>query len=90
MVWIELDVLGVVLSTAHQVYRVTLDGEVTLVAGSGEKGGADGESLEASLCFPNDIGVGPDGTVYINDVADETSTGMKLGPTRIRRLYLAP
>lgn len=81
--------LWVVARSAHQIYRVTLDGEVELVAGSGEKGGKDGPAEEASFCFPNDLGFSPDGRyLYVNEVADETSTGQKLGPTRIRRIDL--
>ncbi|MEM7049201.1 MAG: SMP-30/gluconolactonase/LRE family protein [Acidobacteriota bacterium] len=80
-------VLYVVARKAHQIYTVSLEGEVTLFAGSGEKGGADGALLEASFCFPNDIAVSPDGRrLYVNEVADETSEGRKLAPTRIRIL----
>ena len=82
-------VLWVVARSAHQIYRVTLAGEIELVAGSGEKGGADGAAAEASFCFPNDLGFSPDGRyLYVNDVADESSNGQKLGPTRIRRIDL--
>ena len=83
--------LLVVARAAHQIYRVSLDGEVELWAGSGEKGGDDGDALEASFCFPNDIAVGPDGrTVYVNDVGDHSSDGAKLGPTRIRKITVSP
>ena len=82
--------LWVVARSAHQIYRVSLAGEVELVAGSGEKGGKDGPALEASFCFPNDLGFSPDGrTLYVNEVADESTDGRKLGPTRIRRIDLA-
>lgn len=82
-------VLWVVARSAHQIYRVTLDGEVELIAGSGAKGGADGPAAEASFCFPNDLGFSPDGRyLYVNEVADETSNGQKLGPTRVRRIDL--
>lgn len=77
--------LYVVARETHQIYRVSLDGEATLYAGNGEKGGADGPLLEASFCYPNDIAVSPDGSrFYINEVADSTSDGKRLAPTRIR------
>ena len=81
--------LYVVARSAHQVYRVTLDGQFELFAGSGEKGGADGDLSSASFCYPNDIAINSDGTaLYLNDVADHASEGRILGPTRIRRIDL--
>ena len=81
------DALYVVARKVHQIYEVSLDGEVTLYAGDGEKGGTDGPLLEASFCYPNDIAVSPDGSrLYVNEVADHASEGKKLGPTRIRVL----
>lgn len=83
--------LWVIARLAHQIYRVDLDGTVTLVAGSGEKGGADGAPADASFCFPNDLGWSTDGTtLYVNDVADEASDGNLLAPTRIRRIVFEP
>ncbi len=79
--------LFVVARTAHQIYEVSLSGEVTLFAGCGSKGGQDGPRLAASFCYPNDIAISPDGkTLYVNEVADETSDGLKLAPTRIRAI----
>ncbi|MEE2777256.1 MAG: hypothetical protein VYE73_10930, partial [Acidobacteriota bacterium] len=81
--------LYVVARSAHQVYRVSLDGEVELFAGSGEKGGQDGDRLSASFSYPNDIAVSADGrSLVLHDVADHSSEGRTLGPTRIRRIDL--
>lgn len=81
--------LYVVGRSAHQIFKVSFDGSYEVFAGSGEKGGDDGSPTEASFCFPNDIAASPDGrTFYINDVADHTTTGPKLGPTRIRRIRI--
>ena len=81
--------LFVVGRGAHRIFRVGLDGAFEVLAGSGEKGGTDGDPASARFCFPNDIAVGIDGRyLYINEVADETSTGMDLEPTRIRRIAL--
>ena len=83
--------LWVVARSAHQIYRVSLDGKVELFAGTGEKGGKDGPALDSSFCYPNDLGFSPDGRyLYVNEVADETSEGQKLGPTRIRRIEMKP
>ena len=70
--------------------RLLREGEVELVAGSGEQGGVDGSLAEASFCFPNDIVASPDGRVlYVNEVGDDATTGRELTPTRIRRIVLA-
>ena len=59
------------------------------MAGSGEKGGQDGNAKEASFCYPNDIVASADGkTLYVNEIADETSNGFKLSPTRVRQIDL--
>lgn len=82
--------LYVVARSAHQIYMVTLDGEIELLAGSGEQGIDDGPALEATFSYPNDIGISPDGRyLYVNDVADVESTGVKLAPMVIRRIDLS-
>lgn len=82
--------LYVVARSAHQLFRVSLDGDVQLFAGNGTKGQTDGPRLEASFCYPNDVEVSPDGQwLYVNDVADISSDGTKLGPTALRRVALS-
>lgn len=77
--------LFVVARSAHQIYKISLSDETKLFAGSGQKGGTDGSRLEASFCYPNDIAVSPDGkALYVNEVADESTDGKKLAPTRSR------
>lgn len=81
--------LYVVDRGGHQIFKLSMEGELSLLAGSGEKGGRDGAAAEASFCFPNDIDVSDDGkSLYVNDVADQKSNGMKLGPTRIRKISM--
>ncbi len=87
------DALWVVARSAHQIYRIDLGaeshGKITLVAGSGEKGGTDGAALKASFCYPNDLGFSPDGRyLYVNEVSDPASDGQLLSPSRIRRIDL--
>ena len=81
--------LYVVARSAHQIYTVTLDGGVELLAGSGTQGLDDGPAAQATFSYPNDIGVSPDGRyLYVNDVADPSSRGMLLAPMVVRRITL--
>ncbi|MEW2036524.1 Teneurin-2 [Streptomyces sp. NPDC005534] len=51
----------------HRVRRVTPDGIITTLAGSGQVGfGGDGSPApQAVLSFPNGVAVGPDGLVHV-------------------------
>ena len=71
---------------AHQIFRVTLEGEVELFAGTGERGRDDGPALEATFSFPNDIDVAPDGTLYVNEIASTTGSAQSLAPMIVRRI----
>ena len=52
----------------NQIYEVTLDGTVTLLAGSGARGNDDGDALDATFNLPNGIAASADGdTLFIND-----------------------
>jgi len=82
-------VLFVVARSAHQIYRVGLEGEVELLAGSGDQGLDDGPADQATFSYPNDIGVSPDGRyLYVNDVADLDSRGTLLAPMVVRRIRI--
>ncbi len=88
-------VLYVVARAANQIYQVDLDGTMTLLAGSGEQGLADGPALEATLSLTNDLALSPDGTtLYFNDVGPgEDGTfvkddGRTIAPTFVRKLVL--
>ena len=71
------------------IFSVSTSGEFSVLAGSGERGNQDGKALAASFCFPNDIAISDDGgTLVVNEVADCTSNGRQLAPTRIRRIQL--
>jgi len=83
--------LYVVARGAHQIFRVSLAGEVELFAGSGKRGKSDGPALEASFSFPNDIAVAPDGkTFYVNENASTTEPHTTLAPMRVRRIRVEP
>lgn len=52
----------------QRIYRVSLSGDVTLIAGTGAVGEHDGPGLEATFSWPNGIAGGPQGDrLYVND-----------------------
>ncbi len=52
----------------RRIYRVSLAGEVTLIAGTGAIGEQDGPGSEATFSWPNGIAAGPQGDrLYVND-----------------------
>lgn len=74
----------------HQIVRLEMDGSFEVVAGSGGHGIDDGPALEATLSYPNDLALSPDGAVlYWNDVAAIVEDrGQTLAPTVVRMLRL--
>jgi len=74
----------------HQIYRLSMDGTFEVVAGSGGHGVEDGPAAEATLSYPNDLAMSPDGSVvYWNDVAAIVEDrGQTLAPTVVRMLRL--
>ena len=67
-------VLYVVARKAHQIYTVGTDGTIAIFAGTGERGIEDGALASATFSLPNGIAVGPDGSLYVNQVASDTTT----------------
>jgi RHS repeat-associated protein len=53
----------------HRIRRVTPDGTIHTVAGTGVCGetGDGGPAAQARLCYPTDVAFGPDGSMYISD-----------------------
>lgn len=82
-------VLYVVSRGTHQIWEVTLAGATRVLAGTGARGRRDGAAPDATLSFPNDIGVSPDGSVlYFNDVDPGTSGTNVISPSWLRALRL--
>ncbi|MCB1955181.1 MAG: hypothetical protein KDG55_05865 [Rhodocyclaceae bacterium] len=54
----------------HAIRRITPDGQVTTVAGASDRPGElNGLSANASFRHPQDVAVGPDGTIYVAEPA---------------------
>ena len=75
-------VLYVAARGVHQIYELTLDGDLTLFAGSGQRGLQDGFAIRATFSLPNGIAVAPDGTIYVNHVTSDA--GNVSFPTTVR------
>ena len=79
--------LYVVARRANQIYTVEMDGTVTLLAGTGVRGKADGPALQATFSIPNGIAPSLDGRVlYVNDAVQVTGTA--LNPVVVRVIDL--
>jgi sugar lactone lactonase YvrE len=57
----------VVDSGAQRIRRISPDGVVSSLAGSGVAGYADGPGDQAAFWYPTDIAAGPDGRLYVAD-----------------------
>jgi len=51
----------------HRIRRVTLDGRVSLIAGTGTAGDTDGSGDVAQFRQPSGVAVGNDGTIYVSE-----------------------
>lgn len=83
--------LYVVARAANQIYEFDLQGNATLLVGSGQRGHVDGPALEGRLSLPNDLGFSPDGKyLYINDSKPLTGTpaSSAIKPTYLKRVRL--
>lgn len=81
------DLLYVVARSAHSIYTVTLDGEIALLAGTGERGWDDGPALEATFSLPNGIAISADGKMLFINQARQ-SIGRSNHPTTVRTIVL--
>lgn len=62
----------------NKIRKITADGKVTTLAGSGTVGSTNGIGADASFSSPAGIAIGPDGYIYVADS----------GNNKIRRISL--
>lgn len=79
------DNLYVVARAANRIFRLDLEGNSTVIAGSGARGHTEGPALEAGLSLPNDLMFSADGQfLYINDAKPLSTSDFQ--PTYLKRL----
>ena len=82
--------LWIVDRGGHRLYRSTLDGTMTVAAGTGTRGSRDGKALEATLSLTNDVAFSPDESIlYFNDVAQSVQPSTVINPVVVRALIFA-
>ena len=87
----ELDgAIYVAGTSTHRIYKITMNGEVSIFAGSGNKGKIGGSLSYAELNRPNGIVADPDGkAIYISCSSDlERTHTQAAGPARIWKIEL--
>ncbi len=52
---------------SHRILRLDASGKITLIAGDGSAGFADGIADKAKFNAPHNVCVGPDGIIYVSD-----------------------
>lgn len=70
---------------SSRIYRISLAGEVSVLAGSGLRGNQDGAAESASFSRPNGIAASSTGdTLYVNSSIPTTNVGLPLNPSVLR------
>jgi len=73
-------VLYVAETGANRIVKIE-NGKISLVAGSGQEGLADGPASQAAFAFPQGVAVGQDGTVCIADTGNGAVRRIQNGET---------
>ena len=55
--------------TGNSIYRIKKSGEISRFAGTGAKGGDDGDIAHCTFDGPNSITISPEGDIYITEFA---------------------
>ena len=88
--------LYVVSNASAQVFELTLDGTLTVLAGDGSRGHNNGPAAQASFSSPNGIDLSADGqTIYLNEALSTQGTTLNfqtfpLNPSLVRVIQLEP
>jgi len=82
------DVLYVACRGSHRIYKLTPDGELTVLAGSGIRGNDDGSAMEATFSRPNGLALSEtEDTLFVNSSIPVTDAGGRpLNPSVIRMI----
>ncbi len=76
-----------VLSRGNKVYEITLDGTISVLAGTGDHGNDDGDGDQATFSLPNGIDLSPDGSkIYVTSKV--VGQGTQLNPVVVRVVQL--
>lgn len=62
----------------HRIVKLQ-DGQLSVIAGTGEEGDEDGPALSATFASPKGVAVAPDGTVYVADTVNSCVRRVKNG-----------
>jgi len=79
-------VLYVASHGAHRIYKLELNGNLSVLAGSGSRGNRDGTALQATFSRPNGLALSvTEDTLFVNSSIPTTDTGGRpLNPSVIR------
>jgi tetratricopeptide (TPR) repeat protein len=71
----------------QRIFQVTMNGDVSPLAGTGAFGGQNGSALEATFLWPNGIAAGPNGDrVYVNEHLNRTPPAAEAPPAPLSRV----
>ncbi len=77
-----------VSGATHQVFSLSLSGELSIVAGSGKQGRTDGIASSAEFSLPNGIDISSDGKfLFVND-SQTVGNDSQVAPNVIRKITL--
>lgn len=77
-----------VSGATHQVFSLSLTGDIQVIAGSGKQGRADGNTSSAEFSLPNGIDISPDGkALYVND-SQVVGNDSQVAPNVVRKIIL--
>ncbi len=82
-----LDVLFVASHGTSQIHQITMDGIVTVIAGSGNRGNKNGDAAVATFSRPNGIISTVTGdTIYVNSSIPTSNVNFPLNPSVVRMI----
>ena len=82
------NVLYVASHGSHKIYKLTLDGQLSVLAGTGQRGNKDGAAMEATFSRPNGLALSiSEDTLFVNSSIPVTDVGGRpLNPSVVRMI----